>query len=221
MDYLTAKGLYAIIDYHQIDNTTGDTGTDANTFWSQVAPLFKDQTNVIYEAFNEPIDTTGSAAGRWTAYKPRAQVWVDTIRAAAPDTLVIVGSPSWDQNLGPAGTSPLTGANLVYSAHIYPGNWNASFKSQLEQCLAANPVFVSEWGYMTGATDKNLNAPSATWGTDLQTYLDGKGVSWTAWVADEQWSPPLYGTSASMPLTDFGTLVKGWLAAKATSDWVQ
>jgi hypothetical protein len=220
IDYATQKGLYAIIDYHQIDNTDGVSGTDANTFWMQVAPLFKDAANVLYEVYNEPIDTTGAATARWAAYEPRAQGWVDTIRAVAPDTLLIVGSPSWDQNPGPSATTPITGSNIVYTAHIYPGNWNATFKAQVEQCLTKSPVFVTEWGYTTGASDKNLNAPTAAWGTDVETYFDAKGVSWTAWVADKGWAPPLYATDGTS-LTDFGTLVKGWLAAKAASDWVQ
>jgi hypothetical protein len=215
VDYAASKGLYAIIDYHQIDDTGGASGADATTFWTMVAPLFKDDANVLYEAFNEPIDLMAgsSPAARWQAYQPHAQAWVDAIRAGAPDTLIIVGAPSWSQNLGGAATTPVQGTNLAYTAHIYPGNWNATFKAEVEKCVAAHPVFVTEWGYATGtAGDKNLLAPSAAWGTDLQSYLDDKGASWTAWVADKDWGPPLYASNG-VELTDFGTLVKGWLAA--------
>ncbi len=39
IDYATSKNLYAIIDYHQIDNAiTGTSAADATTFWTDIAP---------------------------------------------------------------------------------------------------------------------------------------------------------------------------------------
>ena len=216
VDYAASKGLYAIIDYHQIDDTSGQSGTDATTFWSLIAPLFKDDANVLYEAYNEPIDLKlgSNSMARWEAYKPHAQAWVDAIRAGAPDTIIIVGSPSWSQNVSGAAASPLAGTNLVYTAHVYPGNWSSAFKSEVATCIAAHPVFVTEWGYTSGnAGDANLKAPTASWGSDFRKILDGNGASWTAWVADDAWSPQIYAMDGTS-LTDFGTLVKGWLAAK-------
>ena len=41
VDYATGKGLYVIIDFHQIDNaTTGTSAADARTFWTDIAPRF-------------------------------------------------------------------------------------------------------------------------------------------------------------------------------------
>ena len=62
---------------------------------------------------------------------------------------------------------------------------------------------------------------SPTWGSDLRTYIDGKGASWTAWVADSAWTPSLFTSVPTGALTDFGTLTKTWLQSKATSDWVK
>ena len=216
VDYAASKGLYTIIDYHQIDDTSGQSATDATTFWTMVAPRFKDDANVLYEAYNEPIDLKlgSSSAARWEAYKPHAQAWIDAIRAGAPDTIIIVGSPSWSQNMSGAAASPLQGTNLVYTAHVYPGNWSSTFKSEVATCIAARPVFITEWGYTSGSsTDMNLKAPSASWGPDFQKIVDANGASWTAWVADKAWAPPIYATDGT-DLTDFGMLVKGWLAAK-------
>ena len=56
VEYATSKSLYVIIDYHQIDDATkGTSVADANTFWADIAPRFADDSNVIYEPFNEPI----------------------------------------------------------------------------------------------------------------------------------------------------------------------
>jgi hypothetical protein len=218
VDYATSKNLYVIIDHHQIDNaTTGNSAADATTFWTDVAPKFASYNNVIFEPFNEPID--GSAS--WATFKPVVQGWITTIRAGAPNNLIIVPSMSYDQHPGDAAGSPPSGGNLVYTAHIYPGNWSASFKTQVTNALKSAPVFITEWGYVLNGSDKNLGTSVATWGTDFEALVDGYGASWTAWVTDNSWTPNLFSNSAFTTLSDFGTVTKNWQAAKASSDWVQ
>jgi len=218
VDYATSQNLYAIIDFHQIDNaTTGTSAADATTFWTDIAPKFASYTNVIYEPFNEPID--GSVT--WATFKPVVQGWITTIRAAAPNNIIIVPSMSYDQHPGDAASNPPTGTNLVFTAHVYPGNWSTSFQQQVATAVAKAPVFITEWGYELNGSDSNLSTSSTTWGTDFETAVDGYGASWTAWVTDSSWTPNLFSDSALTTLTDFGTVVKNWLAAKASSDWVQ
>lgn len=220
VDHATGKNLYVIIDFHQIDDATkGETAADANTFWTTVAPVFASQANVIYEAFNEPIDLSST----WSALKPVAQGWVDTIRKGAPDTVIIVPSPSYCQRPGDAANDPPTDpkSNLVFTAHPYPGNWKDAFKAQVATAVTKAPVFFTEWGYVLNGSDANLGTSNTSWGSDFQTLVDGNGGSWTAWVADNSWTPNMFSDGAISELTDFGKLVKSWLAAKADSDWVQ
>ena len=212
VDYATSKNLYVIIDFHQIDNaTTGTSAADATSFWTDIAPRFASYTNVLYEPFNEPIDTMVS----WATLKPVVQGWIDTIRAAAPQNIIIVPSNNWDQHPGDATSDPPRGTNLMYTAHIYPSNWNQAFQTQVATAVTKAPVFISEWGY--SATDPNPHA----WGVSLQSLVDADGASWTAWVTDNAWAPTIFADTALTQLTDFGTLVQSWLAAKANSDWVQ
>jgi hypothetical protein len=219
VDYATSKNLYAIIDFHQIDNaTTGTSAADATTFWTAIAPQFASYANVIYEPFNEPID--GSAS--WATFKPVVQGWINAIQAGDPNNkIIIVPSMSYDQHPGDAASNPPTGTNLVYTAHVYPGNWSTSFKAQVATAVAKAPVFITEWGYELNGSDSNLSTSSTTWGTDFETAVDGYGASWTAWVTDNSWTPNLFSNSGLTTLTDFGTVVKNWLAAKVSSDWVQ
>ena len=218
VDYATSKNLYVIIDYHQIDNaTTGTSAADATTFWADTAPQFASYTNVIYEPFNEPIDMSAS----WTTLKPVVQGWIDTIRAGAPNNIIIVPSMIYDQRPGDAASNPPTGTNLMYTAHIYPGNWNATFKSQVATAVAKAPVFITEWGYILNSSDHTMGTSSATYGTDFETLVDSYGASWTAWVDDNSWLPNIFSDSGLTQLTPFGAVVQNWLAAKATSDWVQ
>jgi len=85
----------------------------------------------------------------------------------------------------------------------------------VSSAAAKVPVFVSEWGF--ASSDPNPQ----TWGTSLQTFIDGSGASWTSWVTDNAWTPSMFSNSALTSLTDFGSLTKSWLAAKANSDWVE
>ena len=57
--------------------------------------------------------------------------------------------------------------------------------------------------------------------TSLQTTANGDGASWTAWVTDNAWTPSIFADTNLTTLTNFGMLVKSWLAATANSDWVQ
>ncbi|HXT95131.1 MAG TPA: hypothetical protein VN853_02455, partial [Polyangia bacterium] len=97
--------------------------------------------------------------------------------------------------------------------HIYSNNWNSTFQSQVATATGKVPVFVTEWGSAT--TD------SASFESGLQTTLNGDGASWTAWVADNSWAPPMFSDTAITTLNAFGMQVKSWLAATANSDWVQ
>jgi len=217
VDYVTELGLYVIIDYHQIDDTDGQSATDATSFWQYLAGKFADYSNVIYEAYNEPIDLTTP----WSTFKPRAQAWVDTIRAAAPNNLIIVPSMIYDQRPGDASESPLSGTNLMYTAHVYPGNWKSAFQEQVATASTRVPLFVSEWGYVLNGSDQNLGTSSSTWSSDFRTEVDNSGASWTAWVCDHSWLPNLFSDSSQTSLTDFGTFTKSWLSDTASSDWVQ
>ena len=210
VDYAASKHLYAIIDYHQIDNaTTGTSAADAKTFWTAVAPQFAGYPNVLFEPFNEPIDYSVP----WSTLKPVVQQLVDTIRAGAPKNVVIVPSNTWDQHPGDAASDPPSGTNLMYTAHIYASNWSSAFQSQVALAVTKAPVFITEWGY--------ADSDGSTFGPSLQSTVDADGASWTAWVTDNAWTPSVFADANLTTLTNFGMLLKDWLAAKANSDWVQ
>jgi hypothetical protein len=210
VDYAASKQIYAIIDYHQIDNaTTGTSAADAKTFWTDVAPKFASYPNVLFELFNEPIDYSVP----WSTLKPTVQQLIDTIRAGAPKNVIIVPSNAWDQHPGDAASDPPSGTNLMYTAHIYASNWSSAFQSQVALAVTKAPVFITEWGYV--ASD------ASTFGPSLQSTADGDGASWTAWVTDNGWTPNIFTDSSLTTLTNFGMLVESWLGAKAQSDWVQ
>jgi hypothetical protein len=197
-----------------VTSGSNNSSAAAVTFWNTVAPVFSSYSNVLFEAFNEPID---SALNGWnTAFQSAAQSWVTAIRSGAPNNIIVVGSPTWSQHPEGALTYPLTGGNLVFTAHIYPGNYPGgttnTFQNHITTAIASVPVFITEWGYEIGTASptNNLATPNDTWAQNLQTFVNGNGASWTAWVADPSWGPPMFQKAGG--LTDFGTFVQSWLA---------
>jgi endoglucanase len=103
MSNALALGVYAIVDWH-----TGDAQNDqsqAITFFTGLATKYGSCPNIIYEDFNEPVNVT------WAQIKPYHQAVVNAIRAIDPDNLIIMGTPTYSQDVDLAAASPVTGTN--------------------------------------------------------------------------------------------------------------
>ena len=121
VDYCKAKDIYAIIDWHFVGDNTYDRVAETNAFWSYMAPKFASDSHVLFELFNEPLNTSGgSDVANWLTCRPDMQTWINIIRASAPDNLILVGAPSWSQQVGPAANYPLDGNNIVMVVHFIP-----------------------------------------------------------------------------------------------------
>ncbi|MFZ5894841.1 MAG: cellulase family glycosylhydrolase [Myxococcota bacterium] len=215
VDYATKKGLYVIIDFHEIADITDREDARTQTFWRYMARQFADYPNVIYEVFNEPIrvgDACELADSCWPAFKERADRWVSLIREAAPSTLVLVGGPSWSQVIGPAATNPIADTNVAYVGHIYPFHVSSGFvEREIRACAAVHPVILTEWGY--GFDTANPAADKAPYVDIVKAMADEFGMGYTAWVADYEWGPPMFTDAAGTTLSDFGQFARDWLAA--------
>ena len=186
-----ARQIYCIIDWHYIsdyNNSTVDTAT--RNFWSYIAPRYANTPNVIFELYNEPIGPND-----WNTWKSWAQPWVNIIRAAAPNNLILIGGPQWSQNVAQAATSPFTGSNLMYVAHVYPQHGGQStWDSWFGNSSATVPYFITEWGWQQGGANPTSGTLSG-YGVPFSTYMESKGVSWTAWVHDPIWQPVMYDSN--------------------------
>jgi endoglucanase len=185
------------------------------TFWSNVAPQFANDSHVLFELYNEPINS-----GDWPTLRDHMQSWYDTVRRSAPDNLVLVGTPSWDQEIGETAANPVNGSNIAYVSHTYPMHWAWDEHRQgIQQAAAAHPVVVTEWGYqapsggMNDATGGTLSDYAEPW----REFVDGLGLSWTAWVASSTWGPPMFAFGGA-GLTEFGQFAKTWLSDTRDQD---
>jgi endoglucanase len=191
VQHCISKQIYCIIDWHYIkDYTSSDVDKATRAFWSYVAPKYASTPNVIFELYNEPINPDS-----WSTWKTTAQPWVDLIRAAAPQNLILIGGPRWSQNVAEAATNPFTGSNLVYVAHIYPEQGGQSvWDDWFGNSSSTVPYFITEWGWQQGG-NVPTNGTKSGYGVPFSDYLDAKGVSWTAWVFDDYWQPVMFDTS--------------------------
>ena len=210
MDAAIANDLYVIIDWHILSD--GDPMAhvaEAEAFFSEMAQRYQNTPNVLYEICNEPngnVSWSGSV-------KPYAQRVIRAIRAHSPKAVILVGSPTWSQDIHLAAADPLEGENLMYTLHFYAGTHGAQLRQRIDDALAKGlPIFVSEWG--TSRADGSGGVflqESQVW----LDFLEARGISWCNWSLcdkDETSAALRPGTSPKGPwgqkeLTESGRFV--------------
>jgi len=206
VDYLKQKGLYAIIDWHYIADTTAHQST-TSAFWTEMAPKFANDSNVLFELYNEPIN-----GGNWQTVKPDMQVWHDIVRQAAPRNLILVGSANWDQLVAAATADPVQGHDLVFVAHMYPDHWKqVSLRQLIASAAKRFPIAITEWGF--DSTAGILGGSIDDYGAPFRDFVRELNISWTAWCASTSWRPTMFNRDFTLRTGDrvMGGFVKDWL----------
>ncbi len=213
VDICIKLDMYVIIDWHVLN--PGDPSkytNEAKSFFETVSKRYAKYPNVIYEICNEP---NGGAS--WSGnIKPYAEKIIPVIRKNAPNSVIIVGTPTWSQEIDKPLSDPLNYKNVMYAFHFYAAT-HAGLRSNVENCVAQGlPVFVSEFGTCDasggGANDFN---ETQKW----LSYLDKQGISYCNWSIcnkDETCSVLRPGTSANgnwseSDLTENGKWMRNWL----------
>lgn len=213
VDLCIKLDMYVIIDWHVLNPGDPSKYTDeAKSFFETVSKRYAKYPNVIYEICNEP---NGSAS--WSDnIKPYAEKIIPVIRKNAPNSVIIVGTPTWSQEIDKPLSDPLSYKNVMYAFHFYAAT-HAGLRSNVENCVAQGlPVFVSEFGTCDasggGANDFN---ETEKW----LSYFDKQGISYCNWSIcnkDETCSVLRPGTSANgswseSDLTENGKWIRNWL----------
>lgn len=209
VDYCKTKDIYAIIDWHYVANTY-DHVADTNAFWTYMAPKFANDSHVIFELFNEPInDLNGdwifnsNDTNDWLSVRTDMQEWINVVRTYAPNNLILVAGSFYSQVIGPSAAYPLTADNIAMVSHIYPGHWldywwTWAYQAQINTALTRYPVFMSEWGFSIDS-DSGLQGTITNYGQPLADFREVRKMSNSAWVASYDWGPPMFYDPGGWP----------------------
>lgn len=133
--------MYVIVDWHILSDNNPTTYTNASrNFFDEISKKYKDKPNVIYEICNEPNGNTS-----FDDINKYAKEIIPVIRKNSPKSLIIVGTPTWSQDVDRV--VKLEYDNIMYSLHFYSGSHKEELRNKARTALKNNtPIIVSEFG---------------------------------------------------------------------------
>ena len=175
IDDAVEDGMYVIVDWHILSdgNPLANEGT-AQAFFSEVSGRYKGLPNVIYEICNEPNGGT-----TWADISSYASDVIPVIRANAPGALVVVGTPTWSQEVDKAAAAPLSFDNVAYALHFYAATHKQGLRDVAREAIEAKlPLLVTEFGICDASGSGSVDEASAD---EWMSFLDGNGVGYVCW----------------------------------------
>lgn len=175
VSYATELGMYVIVDWHVLNDRNPNVHREeAERFFDEMAEKWKDQDNVIYEICNEP-----NSGVTWEEIKSYGDRIIPVIRTHDSDAVIIVGTPTWSQDVDQALKSPLQYENVMYALHFYAGTHTEWLRDRAEDCIRQGlPLFVSEFGMCDASGNGANNFEQAEkWMELIDTY----NLSYCCW----------------------------------------
>lgn len=168
--------MYVIVDWHILqDNNPLTNVEEAKAFFEEISSFYKNDAHIIYEICNEPNGNTS-----WEDIQEYANQVIPIIRGNAPDAVIIVGTPTWSQDVDVASKSPLDNYdNIMYALHFYADTHRDNLRDKMVQAIENGlPIFVSEFGICDASGNGAINASEANKWIEL---LNEHNVSYVAW----------------------------------------
>ena len=135
--------MYVIIDWHILsDEDPLMHKEEAKEFFREMSLKYKDYPNVIYEICNEP---NGNVTWE-NNIKPYAEEVIKEIRENSKKSIIIVGTPTWSQEVDKPAKNKINDELVMYALHFYSGTHTEWLRERVKEALKDIPIFVSEWG---------------------------------------------------------------------------
>jgi endoglucanase len=193
------NGIYIILDWHVLSEKNPQvTQEEARVFFSKMAERYGKQPHVLYEICNEP---NGKEVTWHDNVKPYAEAVIPVIRTHAPDSLVIVGTPTWAQDVDLAAQEPLKFENVTYALHFYAGSHGEELQRKVEDARRTISIFCSEWGTTLANGD---GGPFSEKSTQWLDFIESRGISWCNWsLSDAKEASAIFRHEASLKGADW------------------
>lgn len=170
------QNMYVLVDWHVLqDQNPNLYKEDAKAFFAEIAGKYGDDPHILYEICNEPNGGTS-----WSQIKSYALEVISVIREYAPNAVVIVGTPTWSQDVDVAAKDPITEYdNIMYALHFYAETHREDLRNKCKTAVEKGlPIFVTEYGICDASGNGAINRTQAELWMEL---LDGYGISHVAW----------------------------------------
>ncbi len=176
VDAAAEEDMYVIVDWHILSDTSPvDHQDEAEDFFAEMSAEFSDYNNVLYEICNEPNGST-----QWSEIKAYAEDIIPIIRENDEDAVIIVGTPTWSQDVDAAAADPIDDwDNIMYTLHFYAATHKDDLRNKMQAALDDGlPIFVTEYGICDASGNGEIDEESAnTWVELMNEY----GVSYIMW----------------------------------------
>ena len=236
--YIIKNGMYVVMRPPGVCPHTIKVGDNYQKYllkvWNIVSKnkYLKNNPMVMFELANEPVDVVGTdgTTGSWSqsqfdACKDYFQAIVDKMRGNGCKNVLWIPGPAYQGNYAGFAKNPVTGENIGYAVHVYPG-WmgsdgenpdhgdiqdNGGYESfqkgwdeKVKPVADIAPVMVTEMDWAPAKYDKSWGkaytgvAGGAGFGANFKLIADKTGnVSWLLFT-----SPDLLARFVDKPGTD-------------------
>lgn len=220
--------LYLILDWHSIGNLKTEVYhhdmyvtniEETNEFWDIVSKRYAGEPVVaMYELYNEPVNDGKFEGLDWAEWKKMNEVMIDIIRKNDPEAAVLVTGFGWGYDLSPIASDPIEREGIAYVSHPYPQKreqpWEPKWQEDWGFASEKYPVILTEIGFAL-PEEKGVHIPvfgDETYGNALVDFSAERGISWTVWCFDPDWSPIMFNDwdyTPSRQGTFFKKVMKG------------
>ncbi|MCL6219525.1 RICIN domain-containing protein [Zunongwangia pacifica] len=214
------------------------------TIWNFLSnhPSLKNVENVMFELANEPVEILGTN-GQWgstgsahfEALKNFFQPIVNNIRSNGANNVLWIPGSGWQSHYQGYVDYPITGGNIGYAVHIYPGYWGgvrnynafqAAWDINVKPIADIAPIAVTEtdWapeGYDTFGVANTGTAGGQGFGANLNLILFNSGnASWNVLAPDNllDHGDPNGGIAYGGDWQACAAPVKHWFSEYANND---